>query len=291
MLPRYLDLDLPSSPNNFAPHISAISAWAKHFAEARIEDQIQRNIITKTMLLRKTGETVEAEIPENCRARFECQLHGLGIPTDAAKELLDGHPLVNYGRDSTIFMAGTPADIMFAVVSGWVRVYYCIGSRRILAKLAGPGDVIGHMETPRENGPGRRMFEAYSLGKCTVALVTREHLVSVLQRVERDALIQIMTRLNGYWSVITKRLLTMLLLSFRERLEFVLQELARDFGVRDARGMLLRPELGHDDLADMIGSSRPMVTRLLGEMSDQGLVTRCGRNLVLLDHRGIVAAA
>jgi CRP-like cAMP-binding protein len=71
----------------------------------------------------------------------------------------------------------------------------------------------------------------------------------------------------------------------------VLQELARDFGVRDARGILLRPELGHDDLADMIGSSRPMVTRLLGEMTEQGLISRCGRNLVLLENRGLHAAA
>jgi CRP/FNR family cyclic AMP-dependent transcriptional regulator len=234
---------------------------------------------------------VESDIPENCRARFECQLRGLGVPADAIRELLEGHPLVSYGRDSTIFVAGTPADIMFAVISGWVRVYYCIGDRRILVKLAGPGDVVGHMEAPREGGAGRRIFEAQSLGKCTVALVTREHLMSVMQRLDRDVLVQVLSRLNGYWAMVTKRLLTILLLSFRERLEFILQELARDFGVRDARGLLLRPELGHDDLADMIGSSRPMVTRLLGEMSEQGLVTRCGRNLVVLEQRKIHAAA
>jgi CRP-like cAMP-binding protein len=243
------------------------------------------------LIITKTGEIVESEIPENCRARFECQLRALGIPPDAIKDLLEGHPQVNYGRDATVFGAGTPADIMFAVTSGWVRVYYCIGERRILAKLAGPGDVVGHMATPREGGPGRRIFEAQSLGKCTVALLTREHLMSVIHRLDHEVLIQILNRLNGYWSTVTKRLLTILLLSFRERLEFVLQELARDFGVRDARGMLLRPELGHDDLADMIGSSRPMVTRLLGEMSEQGLVTRCGRNLVLLERRKIHAAA
>jgi CRP/FNR family transcriptional regulator, cyclic AMP receptor protein len=234
---------------------------------------------------------VETEISEHSRARFECQLRGIGIPQAEVTELLRGHTLVNYGRDSTIFVAGTPADIIFAVVSGWVRVYYSIGDRRILCKLAGPGDVIGHMEVLREGGPGRRIFEARSLGKCSVSLVTREHLTSVLHHLDREVLIQILNRINGYWSVTIKRFVTMLLLSFRERLEFVLQELARDFGVRDARGILLLPELGHDDLADMIGSSRPMVTRLLGEMTEQGLVSRCGRNLVLLENRGLHAAA
>jgi CRP-like cAMP-binding protein len=112
-----------------------------------------------------------------------------------------------------------------------------------------------------------------------------------LQHLDREVLIQILGRINGYWSITIKRFVTMLLLSFRERLEFVLQQLARDFGVRGARGILLSPELGHDDLAEMIGSSRPMVTRFLGEMTEQGLISRCGHNLVLLENRGLHAAA
>jgi hypothetical protein len=70
---------------------------------------------------------------------------------------------------------------------------------------------------------------------------------------------------------------------FRERLEVVLHELGSKFGVRDTRGILLMPELSHADLADMIGSSRPMVSRLIADMTDEGRLLRQGKQFVLLE--------
>ncbi len=69
---------------------------------------------------------------------------------------------------------------------------------------------------------------------------------------------------------------------FRERLDVVLHELGSKFGVRDKRGILLMPELSHADLADMIGSSRPMVSRLIAEMTEEGLLIRQGKQFILL---------
>ena len=70
---------------------------------------------------------------------------------------------------------------------------------------------------------------------------------------------------------------------FRERLDVVLHELGSKFGVRDKRGILLMPELSHADLAEMIGSSRPMVSRLIAEMTEEGHLLRQGKQLVLLE--------
>jgi hypothetical protein len=64
--------------------------------------------------------------------------------------------------------------------------------------------------------------------------------------------------------------------------KFVLRELGAQFGVRDTRGVLLMAELAHSDLAEMIGSSRPMVSRLIDEMTKEGLVLRQRKQYVLL---------
>ncbi|SRR6266849_2417930 len=72
-------------------------------------------------------------------------------------------------------------------------------------------------------------------------------------------------------------------MSFRERLEVVLRDLGAKFGVRDTRGVLLMPELAHADLADMIGSSRPMVSRLIAEMTEERFLIRQGKQFILLD--------
>ena len=57
--------------------------------------------------------------------------------------------------------------------------------------------------------------------------------------------------------------MTLLGVSFRERLEIVLTDLINRFGVREKRGILIVPELSQLDLAEMIGSSRPMISRLV----------------------------
>jgi hypothetical protein len=68
----------------------------------------------------------------------------------------------------------------------------------------------------------------------------------------------------------------------RERLELTFRELGAKFGVSDSRcGVLLIPQLSHADFADMIGSSRPMVSRLIADMTEEKLLSRQGMQFVL----------
>ena len=62
----------------------------------------------------------------------------------------------------------------------------------------------------------------------------------------------------------------------------VLRDLARKFGVKDSRGILLLPELGHADFAEMIGSSRPMVSRLIAEMVANKRLLYDGKHYIVL---------
>ncbi len=117
--------------------------------------------------------------------------------------------------------------------------------------------------------------------KCSIALVTREHVIKLLQSLDHAALLQLIERLNTAWSAMARWFGTFLGMSFRKRLEVVLKELGAKFGVRDTRGILLMPELAHSDLADMIGSSRPMVSRLIAEMTEEDLLLRQGRQFIL----------
>jgi len=88
---------------------------------------------------------------------------------------------------------------------------------------------------------------------------------------------------NTLWSSMAQWFGAFLGMSFRERLEVVLHDLGAKFGVTDKRGILLMPELAHADLADMIGSSRPMVSRLIAEMTEEGRLLRQGKQFLLLE--------
>lgn len=77
--------------------------------------------------------------------------------------------------------------------------------------------------------------------------------------------------------------MTLLGVSFRERLEIVLTDLINRFGVREKRGILIVPELSQLDLAEMIGSSRPMISRLVKDMTESGELIRHDKQHIIAD--------
>jgi hypothetical protein len=71
----------------------------------------------------------------------------------------------------------------------------------------------------------------------------------------------------------------------------MLAQLGRKFGAPDDDGIALTFEPAHGDLAEMIGCSRPMVSRLMADLIEQGEIARRGRLYILLKDGAIAALA
>jgi hypothetical protein len=99
-------------------------------------------------------------------------------------------------------------------------------------------------------------------------------------------LLRVFELLNSYWSTVSYRYALFLGMSLRKRLQIVLDELGARFGVKDARGLLLTSELSQQEISEMIGGSRPMVSKLLAEMIERGTLAQVGRRYVLLAKTG-----
>jgi CRP-like cAMP-binding protein len=158
--------------------------------------------------------------------------------------------------------------------------------RRFLVELAGPGDIIGYVD--RLDGKGRhcQAFEAQALTNCAMALVSRHRILKLLTDSSQAKVIALFERLDTFWGSMVHRYASIMTLSYRERLEAMLSEVGARFGVREARGTMLTLELGHDDWAETIGSSRPMVSRLIAEMVQNRMLAREGKHYILLDNAG-----
>ncbi len=211
------------------------------------------------------------------------KLSSMGLPRSAATALLERHMLVRYPKGAELFSMGSPADVVFAVLTGLVKVHSSrAGSDPVLVEIAGPGDVVGYADFADADGGRSQLFEATALTNASVALFTRHQIAEVFKSLEPEALLRITEAINSMWSSVVYRYATFLGMSLRKRLEIVLGELAGRFGVPDSRGTLLLPELAQEELAEMIGSSRPMVSKLLTEMTDRGMLIREGRRHILL---------
>ncbi len=205
------------------------------------------------------------------------------LPLELVEELIERHIVVAFERGAMAFCEGNADGMLACILSGYVNVYCPVGDgNRTLVRLAGPGEIIGYADYIDEKGRYARMFEAQIASKCTLALFSRDHVVRLLATLPPDALISVISSLNTFWSENLRFFTTLLNLPFWNRLTIVMSDLAKRAGVEDADGIILIPEIGHEGLSEMIGCSRPMVTRLIAEMVQSGILARRGKQYVLL---------
>ncbi|HVN64331.1 MAG TPA: Crp/Fnr family transcriptional regulator [Candidatus Binataceae bacterium] len=236
----------------------------------------------------RAGEDAE----RNLNTQIEEQLASWGVPRNLSRELAQYHTKLSYAPGDTIFSQNSPGDILFWVARGIVKES-CRGPRgaAIVVRLATTGDILGIAAQLTASGQWTRRFEAQAVTKCVLAIVTREHVRRTIKSLGPDALADLAERMNSAWAGWVQYYAMFLGLGFRDRLELVLAELGSKFGVPDRDGILLTYEPSHRDLAQMVGSSRPMVSRLMAKLVAERKIERRGPRYILLAPGSIAAAA
>lgn len=225
---------------------------------------------------------MSSPIPEEAQHRFHAQAAEY-LPPALADELAKHLTPMTYAADSTLIIQGSTADVVFWIISGIAKIYCMVpNGSRILLRLASSGDLLGY---PTLAGPKDEVvqpFHVEALTKCTVAMFSRDSLIRTIEKLEQPAVVRLFEHFNEPWGLAAHRLVTFLGYSFRQRLELTFKNLASRFGIEDDRGLLLNLKLSHVDFAEMIGSSRPMATVLIGEMVAERSLYRLGHHQYLI---------
>jgi CRP/FNR family transcriptional regulator, cyclic AMP receptor protein len=221
--------------------------------------------------------------PSEFRTRLEQQLTAWSLPAVLAAEIEENSIPATFEKGAIVFLRGSPANLVFWLRKGFVKLYLPhADGNRTLVTIARPGDPLGMVANVDADGRRHQIFEAQALTKCSLGLFSREHMTSLLHKLDRERVIQLLGDLNATWSALFERCARFVGLPFRERLEMVFEDLGARFGVDDKRGTLIILELSQEDLAEMIGSSRPMVSKLVGDMVEEGLLGRSEQRQFIL---------
>ena len=199
-----------------------------------------------------------------------------GDPGEAWPDV-PGVPL-NVARDSEIFGEGEPADQIYRVVSGTVRLYrvLCDGRRQIQA-FHFPGDLFG-LEPTLEHGLG-----AEAVSDCQVLAFRRRDLMALAAADGAAA--------SRFWALVTRELRRsqdhILMLGRRSASERVACFLT-DFAARLRAGATFELPMGRQDMADFLGLTVETVSRVLTQFQSDGLIRlpTC-RRVVLRDADGL----
>jgi len=220
---------------------------------------------------------------EQVFSKLRASLMSSQVPCELIDEVVEVQPGITFDRGAMVFCEGTADGLLACVISGFVKVYCPVGDGiRTLVRIAVPGDIIGYQNYLDGKDRCARLFEAQASSKCSVALFSRDRIIRSLEKLPARNLVHLIEMMNTYWSQELQWFATLLSLPFTERLELVMSDLAIRAGAKDAEGTVLIPVLGHEDFAEMIGCSRPMVSRLISDMMDARMIARREKNYVLL---------
>jgi global nitrogen regulator NtcA len=178
----------------------------------------------------------------------------------------------SFERGKTIFFPGDPAERVYFLLKGAVklsRVYEA--GEEITVALLRENSVFGVLSLIT----GHRSDRFYH----AVAFTPVELLSVPIEQVEkalREDPELPMVLLRGLSSRILQTEMMIETLAHRDmgsRLVSFLLILCRDFGVPSPSGITIDLKLSHQAIAEAIGSTRVTVTRLLGELRDQNMIS------------------
>ena len=188
----------------------------------------------------------------------------------------------NAKRNDMIYMPDDPGSELYFLKVGRVKICKITeDGREIILNLIKPGDIFGEMAVINE-GPRESFAEAQD--NVVYYYIKRLDLVSLMKRRSEVALR--LARVIGDRRLEAERNMeSFLYKGVRERLALLLLKLSKDYGIRDARGKMLRIKITHQDLANLIGSSRETVSLTLGDFRKEGVIDIDERKIIIKDER------
>ena len=183
-----------------------------------------------------------------------------------------------FAAKDMIFAPGDPDDQVYFLLSGTVRLYKIYGAyKEATVALLTEGDVFGELsldETPNQNA----FAEAVTAAR--VAVVRKSVLKEAIRRRPEFAL----KLFACFCERIRHSEETIESLLDREvsaRLGTLLSHLGERFGESDGPSTTLKVRLTHQDLANMIFSTREAVSKEMSELQRAGLVEMRNRRIVV----------
>jgi len=194
--------------------------------------------------------------------------------------------LRKFAKGSPVYLPADASDSVFLLAEGRIKLISITpdGKQAILAFIE-PGELFGEMAL---FGAAGREEYAEAMAASVVVMLPTESLDRVMQDSPSAALR--VTKLVGLRRQrVERRLRSLLFRSNRDRLVHFLLELCETYGKPTADGLHLAIPLSHQDIANVIGTTRETVTHLLGELQLNGVLKVGRQKLVVRDTTKLAA--
>lgn len=218
-------------------------------------------------------------MPETFWHLSQCDLFS-NLAAEEIRQMESVSRLKKIKRGEPVYLPADSADGVLLVVSGRIKICHLTseGKQSILVFVE-PGEIFGELAVV---DPTLRHEYSEATESSQLVLIPRNEIQRIM-RTHPDLSLGITKLIGMRRRRIERRLRNLLFHSNRDRLIHLLLELIERYGRRVTGGFELSIKLSHQEMANIIGSTRETVTVVLGELQKEGLIEIARRRVKILE--------
>jgi CRP-like cAMP-binding protein len=198
-----------------------------------------------------------------------------GVSTDALASIASLLIERRFPKHKTIVEEGAPGDYMYIIVEGRVKVTKLSGDgREKILELLDVGDFFGEMSLLDEYP---RSASVKALSDVRIMALARNDFLGLLTK-SPDLALSVIQELTRRIRQVDEQASSLSFQRVKERTQGLLVRLAREEG---GEGRRSTPVLTHQQIADMIGTSRETVTRAVKGLKAEGWLEQEGKRYLV----------
>jgi CRP/FNR family transcriptional regulator, cyclic AMP receptor protein len=189
---------------------------------------------------------------------------------------------IKIAKHDYVYTLGEAVELVYFIESGQVKLAtVSAAGKECLLAIHGPGDVFGELCL---SGLAGRQESAMAMEDTFLKQV---HCATFLARLSKDALLEgfikyLAVRIADQQEVITN----LVTVDSEQRLGQTLLQIARRHGKKDPRSIRIELRISHEELAAMVGTTRPRISVFMQRFQHLGLIEMSAeRHLIIKEHK------
>lgn len=211
-----------------------------------------------------------------------------GLSNEVLADLSTHVTIREVRRRQVIYLPGDPGQSLYFLNGGRVKISRVTrDGRELTLAYRVPGEIFGEL-CLGDGRPREEMAEAMDN-----ALITEVELPFFEQIVRQtpDLALKLVAVAHQRRRDVEDKVARLIFRDVNAKLADLLLTLGQEYGVEDARGTLVAIKITHQEMANLIGSTRETVSLTLSQFKRQGLITMDGRKIIVTDYDGLKALA
>jgi CRP-like cAMP-binding protein len=210
------------------------------------------------------------------------------IPVEALQVLAPTIKIGTYRPRQVIYLPGDRAQGVHFLAGGRIKISKVTrDGKELTLAYRTEGDFFGE-PCLLDGGPREEMAEA--MDSSTTVEVDRE-LLDQLLKTNGAAAYKFARALIARRKDLETRVEQLIFKDVGSKLAELLLSLGHEHGIADERGLIVGLKITHQEMANLIGSTRETVSLTLSQFKRKGLIQTDGRKVILSDPEGLRALA